>query len=132
MKLLTIKLFFIFLLFAKSFSLIVYFKYQLFYVDDYVDYISSSEGNFTPTNPAPNKYNQKEHSYTYNFNDIKHNFDNPLCIYLVNLLLGGYFAFKYATINEYDIRVIDYEKYYYCNNCNINTQKKVKNYFRKI
>ena len=126
MKLQTINLFSIFLLFAKSFSLIVYFKYQLFYVDDYVDYISSSEGNFTPTNPKHNKYTDRELSYAFNFNDIKHNFDKPLCIYLVNLLQVGCFAFKYATINEYDIRVIDYEKYYYCNNCNINTQKKFK------
>lgn len=47
-------------------------------------------------------------------------------MYFVNLLKKGYFVFKYATINEYDITIVDYEKYYFCNNCNINTAKKFK------
>ena len=127
MKLMTTNQFFIFLLlYFKNFSLIVYFKFQLFYVDDYIDYIISSEGKYTPTNAKHNKFTERSESYTFNFNYIKHNFKEPLCMYFVNLVKKGRFAFKYATINEYDITIVDYEKYYFCNNCNINTAKKFK------
>ena len=36
--------------------------------------------------------------------------------------IGG-FAFKYASINEYDITVLNYQNFYHCTGCNINTAK---------
>ena len=116
----SLQLFVFSLLYNKTFSIIVYFKFQIFNVDDYIDNIISSEGTFTPTNPI--KYYNLDH--TFNFNEIKHNLKKPLCIQLVNIYQPGYFAFKYASINEYDITVINYENYYYCDNCNRNTPKK--------
>ena len=116
----SLQFFVISLLYNKAFSIIAYFKIQIFNVDDYIDYITSSEGNFAPTNPIKS-YNI---DHIYNFNEIKHNLKMPLCIQLVNILEPGFFAFKYASINEYDITILNYENYYYCNNCNVNTPKK--------
>ena len=33
---------------------------------------------------------------------------------------------KYLFINEYDITIINYEDFYYCNDCNLDTEKKFK------
>ena len=49
--------------------------------------------------------------------------EKPLFIQFVNVGNPGHFTFKYASINEYDITIIDYEKYYFCDNCNMNTPK---------
>ena len=114
------------LLYINAFSLIIYFKCQLFYVDDYIDNISSSEGIFTPKNPSHTYISDRNVDYTFKFDEIKHNLKKPLCLEIINLISVGYFAFKYASINEYDITIINYEKYYYCNNCNLNTEKKFK------
>ena len=41
-----------------------------------------------------------------------------------NIQIPRHFAFKYASINEYDITIIDYENYYFCDNRNMNTPTK--------
>ena len=33
---------------------------------------------------------------------------------------------KYLFINEYDITIINYEDFYYCNDCNLDTEKNLK------
>ena len=44
---------------------------------------------------------------------------------MVNLRGAGGFSFNYASVNEYDITILNkYEYYYFCNNCNINVPKK--------
>ena len=121
-----IQLFFFAIIFAKTFSLIIYLQCQLFYVDDYIDYIISSEGSFTPLNPSHTFITRRNGDYTFNFTIIKHNFTKPLCYQIINMLKDGFFAFKYATINEYEITKINYENYYYYDNCNTNTPKKFK------
>ena len=114
---------FLIIQFIESFCLTVYIKYELFYADEYVESIISSEKVFSPINPRIGLFNNEE-QYTYQFDVIKQNLDNPLCIQLVNLKGSGYLAFKSAYINEYDIKILNYENYYYCNNCNINTKQK--------
>ena len=111
---------------VKLFSMIIYFQCQIFGVDDYIDYIISSEGIFYPKNPSKMYLSQRKEglSYTFYFEDIKHKLEKPLCMEFINLYEVGYFSFKFASINEYDITLINYENYYFCNNCNMNTQKK--------
>ena len=73
------KLFIFIILFLKGCPLIIYFKCNLFYVDDYIDYIISSEGNIEPKNPSHTLLSQKSsEDYTFNFDLIKHNLDKPL------------------------------------------------------
>ena len=108
----------LFILEIKALSLIIYAKYQIAYVDDYIDYIISSEGIIQLLNQT-----KKLHS-TYYFKDVKHDLIKSLCIQIINYAYEGHFAFKYASINEYDITIINYENYYYCDNCNLNTTKK--------
>ena len=105
-------------------SITIYFKCQLFYVDDCIDYISSSEGNTYPTNPNYQFLHEHTAYYTYYFPDIKHNLTNELCIHLINYYTIGGLAFKYASINEYDITILKYEDFYHCEDCNINSEKK--------
>ena len=63
-------------------------------------------------------------NYTFYFNDIKHDLEKELCIQLINLLSLGSLAFKYAYINEYDITILNFENFYHCDNCNLNTEKR--------
>ena len=117
-----------FLLYVKSFSLIIYAKYQFFYVYHYIDCIISSEGIIKPINPSPTCSLEREggKDYIFYFKTIQHNLEKSLCLQFVNFHINGGFAFKYASINEYNITEINYEDYYYCNNCNMNTPKKFK------
>ena len=110
------------LMYFKVSLLIVYAKYQIFYTDDRIDYIMSSEGIIKTLNPRTTA--AKDPSYTFSFHDILHNFQKPLCLQFINYYQKGNFAFKSASINEYDITIIKYEDFYYCNNCNLNTEKK--------
>ena len=111
------------LMYFKVSLLIVYAKYQIFYTDDRIDYIMSSEGIIKTLNPRYTGYDAP--SYTFLFHDILHNFQKPLCLQFINHCRKGSFAFKSASINEYDITIIKYEDFYYCNNCNLNTKKKI-------
>ena len=54
-----LKIFIYTLLYTNAFSLIIYFKCQLFYVDDYVNDFASSEGTFSPTNPTYSYYTDR-------------------------------------------------------------------------
>ena len=118
------KLYILLLLEIESLSLIIYAKFQIFYCTHYIDYIISSEGIIRPINPNTLCRLNRDDNYTFYFNDIKHNLEKPLCLQFVNFHNYNYFSFKYASINEYDIKIINYEDYYYCNNCNIEgTQK---------
>ena len=119
----TTQLFLLYLIIVKTFSLFAYFKFDIFYVDDYIDCIVSSEGIIYPINPHKSGKSEREESYTFQFNYIKHNLKNPLCIRLVILITYGYFYFKNAFVNEYDITVINYKNYYYCNDCYMNKAK---------
>ncbi len=108
----------LFILEIKALSLIIYAKYQITNVDNYLDCIISSEGIIQPLNPSKIIYS------TYYFEDIKHDLTKSLCIQIINYGQPGFLSFKYASINEYDITIINYENYYYCDNCNLNTKKK--------
>ena len=59
------------LLYIKTFLL-----YEIFHVDDSIDYISS-EGISKTLNPIFSSH--KNPSYTFKFNDILHNLKEPLC-----------------------------------------------------
>ena len=111
-------------LFYKYFCLTIYSKFAFFYVDDYIEYISSSEGIFYPKNPTYKYFHEHLENYIFYFNDIKHDLEKELCIQLVNLMTIGSLAFKYAFINEYDVTILNYENFYHCDNCNLNTEKR--------
>ena len=112
------------LLYIKTFLLIIYAKYEIFHVDDSIDYIISSEGISKTLNPIYSSWDNP--SYTFKFNDILHNLKEPLCLHFFNCCRPGHFAFKKVYINEYDITIINYEDFYYCNECNLDTEKKFK------
>ena len=101
-----------------------YFKLEINCANDYPDYLITSEGIIPPTNPNPigHKY-RTNYYYIFEFPLLKHNFSFPLCIQMVNIRGKGGFAFNKASINEYDITIINYEDYYYCSNCNLNVEK---------
>ena len=111
----------------KTFSIIAYFQIQLSCADDYIDSIISSEGNIEPINPSHTYHSERNYHYIYYFNDIKHNLDKEICVQLMDRCYYGYFAFVSMHVNEYDITILNYEEYYHCDNCNINTNKKFRN-----
>jgi hypothetical protein len=93
---LMVKFLFYISLFYNYFCLTIYAKFAFFSVDDYIDYISSSEGIFYPVNPTDTYLHGHLENYTFYFNDIKHDLEKELCIQLINLISRGFFAFKYA------------------------------------
>ena len=110
--------YFIFLFFFSNVvSFTAYFRCEIFCVDDYIDYITSSNGNILPQKESHSFSSQRDIYFAFNFTQILHNFDQPICIHLVNMLEAGKLAFKYASINEYDITVLNYEDFYSCNDC---------------
>ena len=108
------------ILFKQFSSQIIYLKCEIDCGNDYPDYITSSEGKYQPLNPNYILCEKRGFNYIFKFDIIKHNLKEPLCIKYVNL--GGYgnFAFNYLSINEYIITNIDYQKYFFCDNCNAN------------
>ena len=110
----------------NSFSLIVYFKFQISCADDYLDSIISSEGIVEPINPAHTFHSERDYHYIYYFNDIKHNLEKEICVQLIDKCIWGFFAFVNVQINEYDITILNYENYYHCNNCNLETKNKFR------
>jgi len=110
--------YFLFLfLFTKIASFIAYFGCEIFCVDDYIDYITSSNGNILPQIENHEFFHLRDIYFVFNFTQILHNFDQPICIHLVNYMSYGQLAFKYVSINEYDITVLNYEDFYSCNEC---------------
>ena len=118
MKFQIINIFICILLINGFNSLFAYFKYEISCANDYVDYVISSEGIIPPINPNPISHKYRDYYYTYKFSYIIHDTEKPICIQLVNLRGKGGFAFTHASINEYNIKTINYEDFYYCNNCN--------------
>ena len=109
--------------FKEIFSEYAYFDFKFICVDNYLNYINSSEGIIKTTSP----YKQCDYpiSYIYDFVKIKHYLDKKFCIYFFNCWGPGNFAFEYASINEYIITIVDYENWYSCDDCNyIDTNKK--------
>ena len=113
-----------FSLFKKLFSSYIYFTCNISCGNDYPEYITSSEGNFPPTNPNNIGNWPSDYYYIFTFDPIKHNLENQLCMKWVNLEAYGGFSFEYIAINEYIITFIDYEKHFICDDCNINVPKK--------
>ena len=111
--------YFIFLfLFPNIVSFTAYFTCEIFCANDYADYITSSNGDILPN--IQNNVSQRDRDiyFVYNFTQILHNFDQQICIHLVNLRGKGGLAFKKVSINEYDITILNYEDFYSCNDCN--------------
>ena len=108
------------ILFKQFSSQIIYLKCEIDCGNDYPDYITSSEGKYQPLNPNYLICGTRGTNYIFMFDIIKHNLKEPLCIKYVNLYSAGGFAFNYLSINEYIITNIDYNNYFFCNNCNAN------------
>ena len=108
-----------FWLFYFSFQLNAYFNFEFFCVDDTIDRIKYSGGEIKPNNPQ--NIWTRTLDYIYYFPELKHNMNETLCIILKNKYDPGYFSFKKALLNEYDISEIDFKKYWKCSNCNINS-----------
>ena len=117
--------YFIFLfLFTYIDSFNAYFKCEIFCANDYVDYIISSNGNILPQIQNNISHRDTDTNFVYNFTQILHNFDQQICIHLVNLRGKGGLAFKNVSINEYDITLLNYENFYSCSDCNDETGPK--------
>ena len=105
-----------------------YFDCQINCANDYPLYIIDPEENIKPKNPLEvcHKYRTVYDLYhIYNFEKVKRNLEEKICIYWVNCRGAGNFAFQYVSINEYIITVVDYENWYSCDDCNyIATGKK--------
>ena len=118
------KLQFIVLLFLYQycFSLIAYFKIEIFCANDYPTSIISSEGNYPTLNPQEKFHLEREgdFDYIFIFNEIKHNIENPLCIKFSGVDNCNSFSFYNSTINEYDITILNFTDFYYCNDCYFN------------
>ena len=107
------------LLVNNSFLLIAYFKIEIFCANDYPKYINSSEGNYTPINPNELLHDKREgdFDYIFKFNEIKHNIEKSLCIKLVGYDNWNGFSFYNSTINEYDITILNFKDFYFCDDC---------------
>ena len=98
------KLILILFLVNHSFSLIAYFKIEIFCGNDYPLSINSSEANYTPINPLNIPcYQRTDFYYIFKFNEIMHNIEAPLCIKSFGVNEYSGFAYYNVTINEYDI-----------------------------
>ena len=110
--------YFIFLfLFINIASFTAYFRCEIFCANDYVDYITSSNGDILPKIQSNTSHRDRDYYFVYNFTQILHNFDQQICIHLGNIRGKGGLAFKSASINEYDITLLNYEEFYTCNDC---------------
>ena len=109
-----------FILIIKSLSLTMYFVIKLNCLDDWADYINSTEGIIYPNNPSPIKRKRGSNNYIFEYNLIKHNIEKELCIKIINPLENGEFAIDSFFINEYDFSNVKYENFFSCINCNEN------------
>ena len=112
------------LIISNILSFIGYFKCEIFCANDYADYLITSEGIIPPVNPYKISHRDRNYYYVYNFTYTKHNFDKDICLQLVNIRGAAGFAFKFVSINEYDITSLKSENYYHCDNCNIAVPQK--------
>jgi len=112
-------------LYHNSYSLIAYLNIEIFCANDYPTSIISSEGNYPPKNPCTLLFTQRDGGldYVFEFDEIKHNIEKSLCIKLAGLDEINWFSFYKATINEYDITILNFENFYYCNDCIIEGKK---------
>ena len=101
---------------------IAYLNFEFFCVDDTIHKIKYSGGEIKPNNPQ--SHWTRTLDYIYYFPELKHNMNETLCIYLYNKYDPGFFSFKKALLNEYDISEIDYKNYWKCSNCNLNSPNK--------
>ena len=123
------KIIIIFFIFAITniLTFFAYFQLEMDCGNDYPEYIITSEGNIQPMNLDTTWGGNRSSNYLFYFPIMKHNFSNPICIKWFNYGSVGSFAFNKAFINEYDITIVNYEDYYFCNDCNVNnTTKKFK------
>ena len=98
------------LLLKEIFSKYAYFDFKLTCLDDYAKYINSSEGIIYPKNPYEIPFGgRNNYYYIYNFEKVKQDLEKKICIYIVNYVNPSFFAFEYASINEYIITLVDYE-----------------------
>ena len=114
--------FLLFILFKNCFLIDMYFKITFNCINDYPDYIISSEESVVPNNPFK-ELKPDNSKYIYDFNIIKHNIDKELCIKWYNIQGHGEFAFESFFVNEYDFSKVKYEDFFSCNNCNLNKEK---------
>ena len=102
------------------YSLNVYFKFEFFCVDDYISNIKYSEGLIAPINPRKTFCPK----CIYYFPEFKHNSSESVCINLVTYKNIGFFSFKVAMINEFNIALLKNKNLFYCNTCNVNNKNK--------
>ena len=108
-----IKLYILKLLVKEISSIYAYFYFQILQTTDIPKYIISSEGIIYPKAPNEICYkNGRYIHYIYNFENIKHNLEKKICMYMISCDILGYFNFNYVSINEYIITNIYYENWY--------------------
>jgi len=113
------------LLVNKIFLKYAYFDFKLACVDDYPEYIISSEGIIYPENPNQLCLGKRaDKGHIYNFEKVKNDLEQKICICIFNCDGPAYFSFEYASINEYIITNVDYENWYSCDDCTNNIYKK--------
>ena len=120
---------FLLIKFHKILSLTVYFEYHITNVDDKIIDIESSEGKFYPITEG---HHAPGDNFIFIIPKIKHNLLKPLCIHNKELTPPNYFSFLKVTLNEYDITFLPVEKFYFCNDCQMNTSNKFQTYINEI
>ena len=109
----------------KIFLKYAYFDFKLTCVDDFPKYIISSEKIVYPENSNEICYGERaDKNHIYNFEKVKQDLEQKICICIYNCQGPAYFSFEYASINEYIITNLDYENWYSCEDCNYDTNKK--------
>ena len=127
MEFLKLVILFFILRIKNNLSFIAYFQLEIGCINDYPREVTTSEGIFNPINPTTQWSVDRDKiapNYIFYFPLMKHNFENPICIGMINLCCAGVFAFNKACINEYDITILNYEDYYYCQYCNYMSERK--------
>ena len=90
-----------FILIIKSLSLNMYFAIKLNCLDNYADYINSTEGIIYPINPSHVWRNRSNNNYIFEYKLIKHNIEEEeLCMKIINTGYIGEFAIDSFFINE--------------------------------
>ena len=113
---------------SYTFTFYAYVNIQIFCVDNYLTDIKYSGGAINPITSYLTYLTliKLGSDYIYYFKEFKHNFEEYICINIINTSAPGGFSFYEANINEYNISLLKDTKFFICRGSNMNTETNFK------